>query len=125
MSMPKQEDLQDHARMLRKEMTKEERRLWYHCLRECPVKFYRQRVVGAYILDFYSAAARLAIELDGSQHYEPSEQAYDAKRTAYLNGLGIRVLRFSNADVMLRFESVCEAVYDEIKNAPERKRKTE
>ena len=125
MSMPKREDLQDHARTLRKEMTKEERRLWYHCLRECPVKFYRQRVVGTYILDFYSASARLAIELDGSQHYEPSGQAYDANRTACLNELGIRVLRFSNADVMLRFESVCEAVYDEIKNVPERKRKTE
>ena len=125
MPMPKREDLQDHARTLRKEMTKEERRMWYHCLRECPVKFYRQRIVGAYILDFYSASARLAIELDGSQHYEPSGKAYDAKRTAYLNGLGIRVLRFSNADVMLRFESVCEAVYGEIKNAPERKRKTE
>ena len=125
MPMPKREDLQDHARTLRKEMTKEERRLWYHCLRECPVKFYRQRIVGAYILDFYSASARLAIELDGSQHYEPSGKAYDAKRMAYLNGLGIRVLRFSNADVMLRFESVCESVYGEIKNAPERKRKTE
>ena len=58
------------AKQLRKDMTEQERRLWYCCLKEYPVKFYKQRVIGAYIVDFYCAQARLAIELDGSQHYE-------------------------------------------------------
>ncbi len=58
------------AKHLRKEMTKEERHLWYDFLRGYPVRFSRQKVLGKYIADFYSAEARLVIELDGSQHYE-------------------------------------------------------
>ena len=114
MSLPRNKDLQRYANQLRKEMTKEERRLWYHCLRDCPVKFYRQRIVGNYILDFYCASIKLAIELDGSQHYQLAEQHYDRERTAYLNSLGIEVLRFSNADIMQRFDSVCETIYQRI-----------
>ncbi len=122
MPLPRNEALTDYARKLRKELTKEERRLWYQYLRSCPVKFYRQRVVGNYILDFYCAGAKLAIELDGSQHYTPEEAEYDSARTAYLNSLGIEVLRFSNADVMNQFDSVCEAIYEKIKSQPQRKR---
>ena len=58
------------AKQLRKEMTKEERHLWYDFLRAYPVRFSRQKVLGKYIADFYSAEAKLVIELDGSQHYE-------------------------------------------------------
>ena len=123
MAMPKNENLTSRARQLRKDMTKEERRLWQYCLRECSVKFYRQRVIGNYIVDFYSASAKLVIELDGSQHYEPEKQKQDAVRTAYLNSCGLEVLRFSNLDVIQRFESVCEAIYEKIKFA--RKRKSE
>lgn len=98
------------AKQLRKDMTEQERRLWYCCLKEYPVKFYKQRVIGAYIVDFYCAQARLAIELDGSQHYEDEGKQYDALRTAELEKQGIRVIRFSNDDVNKRFKSVCEQI---------------
>ena len=91
-------------------MTKEERRLWYEYLRNYPYQFRRQVTFGKYILDFYCAAAKLAVELDGSQHYEADGQAYDARRTAYLNRLGIRVLRFSNLDVLNNLKGVCQAI---------------
>ena len=110
MSLPGNKDLLEYARKLRKEMTKEERRLWYYCLRERPEKFYRQRIIGNYIVDFYCAKLKLAIELDGSQHYEEESMAYDASRTAHLNSLGIEVIRFANNDVMQRFDAVCEAI---------------
>ena len=125
MAFPKNEKITPLARQLRADMTKEERRLWQYCLRNCPVKFYRQRVIGNYIVDFYSAAAKLVIELDGSQHYEPEEQKKDAERTAYLNSCGLEVLRFSNLDVLQRFESVCEVIYEKILFAPQRRRKSE
>ena len=73
-----------HARALRKEMTKEERHLWYDYLRAYPVRFSRQKVLGNYIVDFYCARAKLVIELDGSQHYEDGNLIYDAQRTAFL-----------------------------------------
>ena len=72
------------AKQLRKEMTKEERHLWYDFLRTYPVRFSRQKVLGKYIADFYSAEARLVIELDGSQHYENDNMEKDAERTDYL-----------------------------------------
>ena len=114
MSLPRNNDLLKYARQLRKEMTKEERQLWYGYLHSCPVRFYRQRIVGNYILDFYSAKAKLAIELDGSQHYESSAAQYDGQRTAFLNSLGIEVLRFSNADIHRNFEGVCQTILERI-----------
>ena len=122
MSLPGNKNLLQNARKLRKEMTKEERRLWYHCLRERPEKFYRQRIIGNYIVDFYCSKLKLAIELDGSQHYEAEGMAYDARRTAYLESLGIEVIRFANNDVMQRFDGVCEAIeikIREISGSPE------
>ena len=110
MSLPRNSKLLHHARQLRKEMTKEERHLWYDFLRTCPAKFYKQKIVGNYILDFYCEKARLAVELDGSQHYEESGLEYDRIRTEYLQGLGIRVLRFSNEDMKRNFRGVCEAI---------------
>lgn len=79
------------AKQLRKEMTKEERHLWYDFLRSYPVRFSRQKVLGKYIVDFYSAEAKLIIELDGSQHYERDHMAKDAERTAFLEGYGLKV----------------------------------
>ena len=114
MSLPGNSDLLDYARKLRKEMTKEENKLWYQYLRGCPEKFYRQRIIGNYIVDFYCANLKLAIELDGSQHYEEAGQRHDAARTVYLEGLGIEVIRFSNLDVTRRFDSVCEAIFIKI-----------
>ena len=74
------------------------------------MRFRRQYIIGNYILDFYCHGARLAVELDGSQHYEPTEQWYDERRTAYLNSMGICVLRFSNLDVMNNLRGVCQQI---------------
>ena len=98
------------AKQLRKEMTKEERHLWYDFLRSYPVRFSRQKVLGKYIADFYSAEAQLIIELDGSQHYEPRWLAHDAERSQFLEDLGLEVLRFSNRDIDRDFRSVCEQI---------------
>ena len=102
--------LTPRAQSLRKNMTKEERRLWYEYLRGYPYQFRRQVAFGNYILDFYCAAAKLAIELDGSQHYESVGQEYDAHRTACLNSINIHVLRFSNTDVMTNLSGVCQKI---------------
>ena len=102
--------LTSNAQNLRKNMTKEERRLWYEYLRSYPLRFRRQVCFGSYILDFYCAAAKLAVELDGGQHYEPETVQYDLRRTAYLNSIGICVLRFSNLDVLRNLRGVCEAI---------------
>ena len=98
------------AKQLRKEMTKEERHLWYDFLRSYPVRFSRQKVLGKYIADFYSAEAKLVIELDGSQHYENQGRQRDSQRTMYLESLGLKVIRFSNLDVLRNFEGVCTAI---------------
>ena len=102
--------LTERAQSLRKNMTKEERRLWYEYLRNYPHRFRRQVAFGNYILDFYCASAKLAIEIDGSQHFLTEGQEYDAKRTAYLNQLGICVIRFSNADILENLSGVCQYI---------------
>ncbi len=98
------------AKMLRKNMTKEERHLWYDFLRGYPVKFSRQKVLGKYIADFYSAEAKLVIELDGSQHYEDSGMEKDAQRTRYLQQYGLSVIRIPNNEVTRNFEGVCQYI---------------
>ena len=112
--MERNEKLTAHARRLRKAQTKEEALLWYNFLRKYPLRFHRQYVIGNYIADFYCHKAKLVVELDGSQHYEPGEQKKDAQRTAYLQGLGLRVLRISNLDVLQRFRTVCEMIHGEV-----------
>ena len=111
MSIPKDDRLLKNARHLRREMTPQERKLWYLFLRSYPVKFYKQRIIGSYIVDFYCASAKLVIEIDGSQHYDTPGQMHDAERTAYLNSLGLRVMRYSNADINQRFNRVCEEIH--------------
>ena len=95
------------AKQLRREMTKEERHLWYDFLRTYPIRFSRQKVLGRYIVDFYSAKAKLVIELDGSQHYGVEQAEKDAERTAFLNGYGLQVIRIPNHEVSENFEGVC------------------
>ena len=102
--------LVSNARNLRKNMTKEERHLWYDFLRTYPVKFLRQKILGRYIVDFYCAEAMLIIELDGSQHYEEAAMAKDSERTAYLEQYGIRILRIPNNEVNRNFSGVCEYI---------------
>ena len=99
-------------------MTKEERHLWYDLLLNYPVKIYKQKIIGNYIVDFYCHQAKLVIELDGSQHYEEEGQAYDAKRTAFLEEKGLSVFRVSNRDIKENFSGVCEAIDHLIKGSP-------
>ena len=91
-------------------MTPHERKLWYLFLQKHPTKIYKQRIIGSYVVDFYCASAKLVIELDGSQHYEEQEMAYDAKRTSFLESYGLKVLRFSNTDIDKHFRAVCEQI---------------
>jgi len=95
------------AKRLRKEMTKEERHLWYDYLRTHPARFSRRKVLGKYIADFYSARAKLVIELDGSQHYMDGNVETDRERTAFLEGYGLTVIRIPNNEVNRNFRGVC------------------
>ena len=108
-----------NAQKLRREMTREERHLWYDFLKTYPVQFKRQQIIGNYIVDFYCFKAKLIVELDGSQHCDPETLDYDNKRTAFLQEKGFLVLRYSNLDVMRNFSGVCEnigrAVCDRVK----------
>ena len=105
------------AKELKKNMTKEERHLWYDFLKEYPVKFTRQKVLGKYIADFYCAKANVVIELDGSQHYEYDGLFNDKKRTEYLNQFGIKVIRIPNNEVNRNFEGVCLFIDNVVKQS--------
>ncbi len=105
-------DLVDYARELRKNMTKEEKQLWYEFLKELPVQFYKQRIIGPYIVDFCCPSKKLVIELDGSQHYEDSAKVKDILRDNKLSELGFTVKRYTNLDIKFRFKEVCEDIYN-------------
>ena len=98
------------AKQLRKNMTKEERRLWYNFLNTYPIRFTRQKVLGKYIVDFYCAKANIVIELDGSGHYTDEGIAYDIERTAFLEEYGLTIVRLSNLEVNNNFKAVCEYI---------------
>ena len=102
--------LTKNSQRLRKEMTKEERHLWYDYLKGLPITVNRQKVFGNYILDFYCSSAKIAIELDGSQHYEEEGIKKDIEREKYLNNQGIKVLRYSNYEVNRNFDVVCRDI---------------
>ena len=105
------------AKQLRKEMTKEERHLWYDFLRNYPVRFSRQKVLGRYVADFYCAQANLVVELDGSQHYEDDNIKKDDERTAFLKGYGLKVIRIPNNEVNSNFNGVCEYIDAAVKQS--------
>ena len=88
--------------------------MWYDFLRELPVMVHRQKVIGSYIVDFYCAAAKLVIELDGTQHYEETGIAADAERDACLRSLGLTVLRYSNREVNQQFSRVCDDILNHL-----------
>ena len=102
------------ARELRKGMTDQERKLWYKFLKVLPIKFYRQRPIGNYIVDFYCNSLKLVIEIDGGQHYDDEALKYDKERTKYLISIGLKVLRFTNRDIDMRLDNACEAIWLEI-----------
>ena len=96
-------------------MTKEEKHLWYDFLRTHPIRFSRQKVLGKYIADFYSAEAKLVIELDGSQHFEEDGMIKDEERTAFLESYGLTVIRIPNNEINRNFNGVCEYIDETVK----------
>ena len=110
MAIPKDDAQLKNARRLRRELTPHERKLWYLFLRDYPVKIYKQRIIGSFIVDFYCASANLVIELDGTQHYEPQGIHCDAERSQFLMSLGLEILRFSNRDIDRDFRGVCTQI---------------
>ena len=105
------------AKELRKNMTKEERHLWYDFLKNYPVRFLRQKVIDNYIVDFYCHSARLIIELDGSQHYEEKGLLKDRIRTERIEKRNLTVMRIPNNEVNRNFEGVCQYISDAVKES--------
>ncbi|WP_317303138.1 endonuclease domain-containing protein [Acidaminococcus timonensis] len=99
---------------LRKQMTKEERKLWFECLRDYPVRFRRQEIILDYIADFYCSRAKLIVELDGEQHADPVEKERDALRTRRIQQLGYKVIRIPNREIWRNFQGVKEYIYREM-----------
>jgi len=108
--------LKKFSRILRKNMTDAERKLWYR-IRMKQIKgfqFYRQRPIGDYIVDFYCPKVKLVIELDGGQHYLQTGKEKDKIKDNYLRGLGLKVLRFSDVDILKDIDSVLGKIWNEI-----------
>jgi len=105
--------LKSRARLLRTSLTDAERFLWSRLRRKqiLGVQFYRQKPIGNYIVDFYAPSARLVIEVDGSQHFEPRQAEKDRRRTAYLSQIGLRVLRYNDRQVLLELDSVLDEIF--------------
>ena len=108
-------ELTPNAQKLRRNMTKEEKHLWYDFLKKLPTTVNRQKVVGSYVVDFYIYSSRLVIELDGIQHKTREHIAYDKERDAYFRSLGIKVLRYGNDRVRNDFSFVCQDILNHIK----------
>ena len=106
--------LVSNARTLRKNMTKEEKHLWYDFLKKLPMTVNRQKNIGNYIVDFFIAQKRVVIEIDGSQHYEPEHKLADKKRDSDFYALGITVLRYTNYDINRNFENVCNDILNKL-----------
>ena len=104
-----------YARQLRKNMTPQERRLWYEFLSGYPVRFQRQKIIGKYIVDFYCAKAALVVEIDGGQHFDSEGLAHDAERTAFLKKCGLQVIRIPNNEFGSHFYEVCEFIDNKVK----------
>ena len=108
--------LTPRARELRKNMTPQEKKLWYLFLKKFQVRFLRQKVIDQFIVDFYCFAAKLVIEIDGGQHMIPEAIAYDKERTDIFNGFNIHVIRFKNSDIDNHFNEVCKHISNEVEN---------
>ena len=107
--------MKETARSLRKNMTRQEKHLWYDFLRDYPVKWYRQRSVDRFIVECFCFKARLVIELDGSQHYTEDGMEYDSIRTDILEKYNLEVLRFTNLEVDENFRGVCKTIHGKVR----------
>ena len=112
--LPYNKDNKENAQSLRNNMTPEERHLWYDFLRKLPVDVKRQKSIGSYIVDFYIPSAKVVVEIDGSQHYEPDNRARDIARDKRLSELGLTVLRYTNFDIKKRFRGVASDILNHI-----------
>ena len=112
--LPYNRKLKARAQELRREGTPQEDKLWYQFLRKHPCRFTRQKTIGNYIVDFYCHSKKLVIELDGSQHFTDDGMEYDKIRTAFLESLGLHVLRFTNREIERSFQEVCNAIQNEV-----------
>jgi very-short-patch-repair endonuclease len=105
--LPYRQSLTRRAQSMRSDPTPAERKLWFQYLRTVPQKFTRQKPLARYVVDFYCSSRRLVIELGGDSHFHDAARSYDANRTKDLEQMGLRVLRFTNREVLENFESVC------------------
>ena len=111
MTVKKNSRMLPRARELRRDMTPQERKLWYLFLRKYPVKIYKQRIIDSFVVDFYCASAKLVIELDGPQHDTEQGKVYDAERSACLTRYGLEVIRFTNSEIDTGFHAVCRKIH--------------
>ena len=105
------------SRILRKNMTRHEKKLWYMFLNKYPIRFQRQKPIGNYIADFYCAKSKLVIELDGSGHFLPNQVLKDRIRTERLEEMDLTVIRIDNQDIDKNFYNVCEYLDSFVKNS--------
>lgn len=117
--LPYNRKLKIHSRELRSTMTDAEISLWSKLRRKQldGLQFYRQKPLGNYIVDFYCPAAQLVVEIDGGQHYTEQGRAQDSRRDAFLNDIGLRVLRFSNTDVLGNIDGVIAEIVRHLEKA--------
>ena len=110
--LPYGDNLKRSSRSLRRRMTEAELAIWSRVrLKQLEgIQFYRQKPIAGYIVDFYAPAAKLVVEVDGSQHQKLTSRKQDLDRTSNLNGLGLKVLRFDNAQVLTEIEGVIETI---------------
>lgn len=116
MSLSYNGDLIKYAKELRKNATPWERKLWHYFLKDYSVRFQRQKVIGNYIVDFYSSKVNVAIELDGGGHFNDSKIQQDKRRTKELEEFNVKVLRFTNLDIDENFYEVCSQIDREVKS---------
>ncbi|MGR3309949.1 MAG: endonuclease domain-containing protein [Candidatus Brocadiales bacterium] len=109
---PYNKRLKKYSRKLRDNMTDAERLLWSKIRRKQlkDHQFYRQKIIGNYIVDFYCAKANLVIEIDGGQHYTDEGKEKDRVRDDYMASLGLKVLRFSDREVFVNLKEVMEKI---------------
>jgi very-short-patch-repair endonuclease len=106
------------AKTMRRAMTRAEAKLWFDFLYHHPTKVRRQRPFGGFIVDFYCATTKTVIEVDGQSHFTEAGLEYDKARTAFLEGLGLTVVRVTNSQVLHEFEAVCQMLEAYLKSPP-------
>ncbi|ACC81044.1 endonuclease domain-containing protein [Nostoc punctiforme] len=108
--LPYNPKLVERAKELRKNMTPAEKKLWYEYLRNFQFRVLRQRPINHFIVDFYCPTLKIVIEVDGDSHFTDESQEYDLERTNILEGYGLKIIRFTNSQVLNHFDSVCEQI---------------